>query len=107
MVTGLTALMAFPVSYLASVLFGWPLIGFLERKRRLYASNLLIGGAVFGAATFYLFGFGLAALLESTKLIAPSLGELLFGAVLGLLLALSYCLIAGISFSKRHHPREQ
>lgn len=91
----LIVLIAFPVSYGASLLVGLPMIKILRRKQLLNIVTVTIGGAIFGAIAFYLFGFLFAALLESSRPVAPNTFELLYGAMLGVLVALPFGLIAG------------
>lgn len=83
------------VSYSSCFLFGLPLIPYLKRKQRLNIIFISIGGAVLGMVVVYVAGFGVAATLGSTKSVIPELSELLWGAALGLLVALAFGLIAG------------
>lgn len=91
----LVLIIALSVSYLSCFLFGAPLIFILRRNRKLNTVYLSIGGAVLGAVVFYVFGFGFSALLNSSRNLVPSVGELFYGAVLGVLVALPFGLIAG------------
>ena len=86
---------AISVSYVSCFLLGAPLISFLKRKQHLNLVYLSVGGAVMGAVVFYLFGFGLAATLDSSRTVMPYLFELTWGAALGMLVALPFGLIAG------------
>jgi uncharacterized BrkB/YihY/UPF0761 family membrane protein len=94
----LMLLIALSVSYLSCFLLGAPLISFLKRKRHLNTIYLSIGGAVLGAVVFYIFGFGFSALLDSSRSMVPSFSELVYGAALGVLVALPFGLIAGYPF---------
>jgi hypothetical protein len=99
-------LIALSVSYLSCFVFGAVLISFLRHKRHLNTINLSIGGAVLGAVVFYIFGFGFSALLDASKSMVPSSSELLYGAALGVLVALPFGLIAGYPFIGTVHESE-
>lgn len=91
----LVLLFALSVSYLSCFLLGAPLISYLRRHRVLNTIYLSIGGAILGAVVFYVFGFGFSALLDSSRSLMPSAGELFYGAMLGVLVALPFGVIAG------------
>jgi purine-cytosine permease-like protein len=91
------------VSYIAFVVFGLPLLALLKRKRKLNIAYVSVGGAILGMIVFYLFGFVLAALLESSRDISPNLNELIAGAALGVLVALPFSLIAGYPLFGSEH----
>jgi len=92
----LILLFSLPVSYLSCFVFGWSLFKYLKKKQRLSVLSFVFYGALLGAVIFYIFGFGFSAFLDSSKSIAPSLKELLFGAFFGIIVAAPFSLIAGI-----------
>lgn len=94
----LVLVFALPVSYISCLAFGIPLISFLRKKNSLNIINLVTAGAILGLIVFYMFGFGFAELLNSTKKPVPDLKELLHGAMFGILVSLPFSLIAGIPF---------
>lgn len=82
-------------SYLPCWVLGAPLIRFLQKRESLSTVNISLCGALFGIVVFYVFGFVISAVLGSSKSIIPSLGELIFGALLGISVALPFSLISG------------
>ena len=91
-------IISLPVSYIACLVLGFPLLAFLKRKNRLNIAYVSVGGGILGMVVFYLFGFILVALLESTRDIYPTSDELITGVALGVLVALPFSLIAGYPF---------
>jgi hypothetical protein len=85
-----------PFSYAGTLLFGIPLIRFLERKGHLNLQFLVSGGALAGTVVFYIFSVTLGLLLSS-HLLAFSAYAAFFGAILGLCVSLAFGLIAGIT----------
>jgi len=59
-----------------------------------------------GAVVFYVFGFGFSALMDSSKSMVPSFSELMYGAALGILVALPFGLIAGYPIRGTVHDIE-
>lgn len=92
----LTLLFAIPFSYISCIIFGMTLLSYFRKKECLNAINISLSGAVLGALVFYIFGFAFAAFLGSSKDMIPTLSELIGGALLGLLVAIPFCIIAGI-----------
>lgn len=88
------AFFSVPVSYIACLLFGMPLISLLKKKHKLNLLNLAVAGAVIGILVFYLFGIGFAAIMGSQVSFTPDAIQLLWGAGLGLSVAIPFGLIA-------------
>ena len=86
---------ALSVSYLSCFLLGAPLILFLKNKRHLNLIYITIGGAMLGGVVFYIFGIVLAMTLNTPRTMVPYLFELIWGAALGILVALPFGLISG------------
>ncbi len=82
-------------SYVPCFLFGFPLIRFLDKRQFLSTFTLTVGGALIGAIVFYVFGLFFSNLLGSPRSIIPGLRELVSGALLGSLVAISFGIIAG------------
>lgn len=99
-------LIAFPVSYGASAMFGLPMVAYLRNKRRLNVITVVVCGSILGAIVFYLFGFILAALLGSSRDLLPAFDELMYGAALGVLVALPFALIAGYPLTGSAQERD-
>ena len=98
----LVLIFSIPVSYLSCILFGLPLVSFLRKKEKLTIVNISVGGAILGSIVFYLFGFVFSYFLDSTPLsILPNLSDLIFGAILGVSVALPFSVIAGFPFITR------
>ena len=91
-------LLSLPVSYAVCLLLDIPMYFFLLNKKLLNIVNVVTIGAIAGAIVFYIWGFGFAALLGSSKNVIPSLSELFWGAALGVMVALPFGLIAGLPF---------
>src|SRR6185437_8165244 len=93
-----TLMLAFSLlfSYVPCLLFGLPLIRFLEKRRSLTVMRLAIGGALIGAVVFCVFGFVLSGLLESSNGSFSGIRQLVSGALLGLLVAALFGVIAGL-----------
>lgn len=82
-------------SYLPSLLFGIPLMVFLQNRNLLSVVSMVVCGSLLGAIAFYIFGFVFSMLLGSSKGIIPELREVVSGAMLGALVAILFSLIAG------------
>lgn len=82
-------------SYIPSIIFGIPLVKFLERKNLLNAALFSLCGAFFGIVVFFIFGFVISRVLGSQNATAPMLGELIGGAFFGVSVAFPLSLIAG------------
>lgn len=87
-------------SYIPSLLFGIPLVSWLKKKHRLNLVNVVMYGAVTGIMVFYAFRFVLAAMLDSSASLVPGISDLIWGALLGVFVALPFSLIAGIPFKR-------
>ena len=92
----LVLLFSLPISYLSCLLFGFPLIAFLRRKDFLNLINVVACGAVMGMLIYCLFGYGFSAFLDSYVSNVSLVKVLLWGAILGVMVALPFSLIAGI-----------
>lgn len=104
-----TFLLSTPGSYLATLLIGLPSVIMLKRVGYLSASALLLFGVVGGAVVqvlFFAVFFGYRNLeFESWKFISR---WIILGMALGLSVALSFCLIGGITWhSTRAHNSEK
>jgi hypothetical protein len=82
-------------SYVPCFVLGLPLLKFLDKRQSVSTITLTVGGALIGAAVFYVFGLLLSELLGSPRRIIPGMRELVSGALLGSLVAISFGLIAG------------
>jgi hypothetical protein len=97
--------LALLTSYLGFFIVGYPLIYLLRRTGLLSLPVLMLSGLVFGVLVFYLFSLFLGFLLESS---APfGLSATLWGALLGLCVALSFGLIAGITWHAGGTPQKR
>jgi len=94
----LVLLFSLPISYISCFLLCRLLISFLKKIRQLNIVSFSFGGAAIGLVVFYIFGFGFAAFLNSSRNIMPNIEELLFGALFGVLIALPFGFIAGFPF---------
>jgi len=92
-----------PLAYIPCFLLGAPYISFLKRKKALSTFNLSLGGVLIGAVVFYVFGLIFSGTLGSPRGVLPSFHELFSGAVLGLLVALLFGVIAGLPFFKKDY----
>ncbi|WP_227818274.1 hypothetical protein [Nitrogeniibacter aestuarii] len=95
---------AVPVSYLATLLVGLPLTRLLKKKNRLNLQFLVAGGTLMGTMVFYIFSVFLGLLLTSSPVLEFSTYAALFGAVLGLLVSLTFGLVAGITWRSSGTP---
>lgn len=94
----------FSVAYLATLLIGYPFTCLLKKVNRLNLKFLVSGGALMGAVVFYIFSLFLGLLLTSSAGMGFSMYEALFGAVLGLLVSLSFGLVAGMPWRSSGTP---
>ncbi|WP_308366717.1 MULTISPECIES: hypothetical protein [unclassified Microbulbifer] len=88
-------------SYLPTLLLGLPLVSYLRKVHRLNLVNVVAIGAAGGMIVFYVFGFVFSAMLDSSKSVTPAISELIWGAILGMSVAIPFSLIAGIPLSGR------
>lgn len=84
------------IGYLGFFMVGFPLIYILRRNGFLSLPMLMLSGLVLGVLVFYLFWLLLGFLLGSS--VPYELSAILWGAALGLCVALSFGLIAGITW---------
>lgn len=89
----LSVLLALLVSYIACFIFGALIIRFLKRKKVLNVLYLTMSGALVGGVVFYLFGFLMAFLLDSSNVFM--IRKVLSGGAFGFSAALVFGLIAG------------
>lgn len=82
-------------SYVPCLLFGVPLIKFLEKRGSLNIVNMTMWGSFLGMITFYFFGFIISSILGSPKNDISALKGLVSGALLGIAVALPFSFIAG------------
>ena len=92
----ITLLFSIPFSYLSCLIFGIPIMYFFKKRGCLNTVSISLSGALLGMLVFYLFGFVFSSTLGSSRILLPTLSELIGGSLLGLLVALTFCLIAGI-----------
>lgn len=97
----MTLLFTLSFSYLSCLIIGVPLVAILKKKQCLNVVNIVISGAIIGSFVFYLFGFVFVAFLDSSKGLIPIPTELLWGALIGVLVAYPFSLIAGFPFWAR------
>lgn len=93
-------LISVPFSYVPCFLFCVSAMKILRARGMLSVTNIALCGVVLGAAVFYLFRFVLSAMLGSSADVVPAVSELVWGALLGLSVALPFGLIAGFPFFK-------
>ena len=87
-----------PVSLVATWMSGLPFVLYLRRRKALNAAAVCAGGTVIGAA----FVVALLWLVsESPTSTAQVFGESIFGGIMGLIVALTFCLLARIPFRTR------
>ena len=97
--------LALLTSYLGFFMAGYPLICLLRRAGLLSLPVLMLSGLVLGVLVFYFFWLFLGFLLGSS---APFvLPAILGGAGLGLCIALSFGLIAGITWRSSGTPQKR
>ena len=96
----LVLLFSLPISYLSCLLLGYPLVKFLRKRKALSIINVIIGGALLGAAVYYLFGYGFSAFLGSSMKSVSQIKILMWGCILGTMVALPFSLIAGLPLTK-------
>lgn len=89
---------AAPVSYLGFLFLGLPSFFALQRSGRANLWSLLVAGAIGGAITMLVFStllFGVSTWQYAT--LGNIVGQILWGVGLGVCVAISFCLIAGIT----------
>jgi hypothetical protein len=91
-------LFSVPFSYVPCFLFCVSVMRILRARGMLSVTNVALCGVVLGAAVFYLFRFVFSAMLGSSADVVPAVSELVWGALLGLSVALPFGLIAGFPF---------
>ena len=89
---------ATPVSFLATMCFGLPLILLLRSLKALNWLSISIGATVTGAIAFAVFSWAISWDHE-----APEFSQYLFGAVLGLVSGVAFCVGSGRRFAARHN----
>ncbi len=89
-------LFALPISYLSCVAFGVPLLKILRARGALSGIAVVAVGALLGVIANYLFGHLFAALLDSRASTVPGIDIVLWGMLLGAMVAIPFVLIAGI-----------
>jgi hypothetical protein len=93
-------LISVPFSYVPCFLFCVSVMRILRARGMLTVTSIALCGVVLGAAVFYMFRFFLSAMLGSSADLVPGVSELVWGALLGLSVALPFGLIAGFPFFK-------
>jgi len=87
-----------PISLLATWTFGLPFVLYLRRRNALNAAAVCAGGAVIGAV----FVVALLWLVSrSPASTAQVFGQSIFGCIMGLVVASTFCLLARIPFRIR------
>ena len=101
--TLMVLLFSLPISYLSCFFLGFPFVRFLKNRKYLSLVNVVAGGAVLGMFVYYIFGYGFSAFLDSSMSSVSHVSVLMWGAVLGVLVALPFSIIAGfpIIYSNR------
>lgn len=89
-------LFSLPISYLAFLFLGLPVVWYLNKVGYLSIITLSLASIILGIGVLYLFGFMVSGLLGSTKSMIPSFIELLIGTSLGLLISSAFGFIMGI-----------
>lgn len=84
-----------PVSLLATWLLGLPFVFYMRRRKSLSVMAVCLGGVVIGAIFFVTLLWFVSLPSQST---AHVFGQSLVGGILGLLVALAFCLLARIPF---------
>ena len=91
-------LISVPFSYVPCFLFCISAMKILRARGKLSVANVALCGVVLGAAVFYLFRFVFSFMLGSSADFIPAVSELIWGALLGLSVALPFGLMAGFPF---------
>lgn len=91
---------ALPTSYLFCLLFGIPLIRILRAHNALSAVNFVVIASLLGIVANYAFGFVFAAFLDSRANVVPGIDVVIWGFLLGAMVAIPFALIAGIPLRK-------
>ncbi|WP_157462078.1 hypothetical protein [Chitinimonas koreensis] len=100
----LVLLFSLPTSYISCLLLGLPLVRALRKRSALTLVNVVGGGVVLGMIAYYLFSWGFAAFLGSSIELTAQAEVLVWGAILGVMVALPFGLIAGLPL---HRPSPQ
>jgi hypothetical protein len=87
---------ALPISYLSCVAFGVPLLRILRSRGALSSIAVVAVGSLLGIVVNYLFGHLFAALLDSRASTVPGIDIVIWGVLLGAMVAIPFVLIAGI-----------
>ena len=88
-----------PISFIATLLIGVPLYGYLEQKQRLSKSALAFGGAASGALLLWLFFESFAG--NGGLNVSESAVFLIIGAILGGSVGFVFGHVAGITSNSR------
>jgi hypothetical protein len=99
---GLIFLIGAPISLLATWLLGLPFVLYMRRRKSLNVMAVCVGGVVIGAIFFVTLLWLVSLPSQST---AHVFGQSLVGGILGLLVALVFCLLARIPFRTHLAPR--
>ena len=97
--------LALLTGYLGFFIVGYPLIYLLRRTGFLSLPVLMLSGPVIGVLVFYFFLLFLSFLLGSSA--SFGLSAIIWGAGLGLCVALSFGLIAGITWRSSGTPQKR
>lgn len=87
-----------PPSLLVTWLLGMPLVLYLRKKNQLNAFAVCAGGAAIGAICFAVLLWTVSLPIDKAAQVPE---QALFGALLGLMVALACCLLARIPFRTR------
>ncbi len=91
------------VGYFSLAIIGIPIVYWLTKMGKVNFINLSLSGAIAGAVVFSLFSIILGASLDSTT--SLNLGSIIWGAALGLSVALTYSAISGITSRSTTTPK--
>lgn len=90
-----------PVSYFGALLFGWPAFSLLRRFNALNLINLLSAGTLAGVVALVFLSWLFASVLGSS--ISVQWSTLVWGAGLGMLCAMPFAAITGITSLGKGH----
>ena len=93
-IAAISLMLSTAFSYLGFFVFVYPLFVFLEKKNKLSVFAFFISGLVGGALVYLVFVLLMGSVFGSTSEI--SIKQVLFGAFLGVFVALVFCYFAGI-----------
>lgn len=89
------------LSYLACLVIGRGAIRFLNRRNMLTLPFVVLVGCCGGILVWYFFGYLIGFILSSERSLIPSIVDILWGAVLGVSIALPFAIIAGFPIKNR------